>query len=210
MILAVTNCIAYEANIGKSRLYRGRFHHSLLTDALIRLIGGETLYPKREKDDEYNFEPININDIETILWSPFIDQAGYYANIKNWDGTLFPYSDGLTCPKYGIVGHVPLSTVYLWWQEFDRITSVVPKRVMLVYPSKFLAEEPNKNRKFDGLDLETYYKRIADSDKKALEIFKDWQILTVENPVLGSDNWWAHFTHESRLPLLKKIEEICG
>jgi hypothetical protein len=200
MIVAATNCIAYEAQVDKNRMYRGMFHHSLLTDGLLRLMAGETLYPETEPDPRYRFEPIDVAQVKVFLWSPFIDQAGYYANLKNWDGTLYPFSDGLTCPKYGIVGKVPLNTVYLWWKELHRVTEAIPKKLMLIYPTDFLTDEtPEKKR---------YKERIVTSTEVAKEIFHDWIMPTVKTPI-QSGEWWAHLTVASRQEVLKVIEETC-
>lgn len=199
MIVAATNCIAYETKIDPSKLYRSQFHHSLLTDALLRLFKGETLQPATETDHRYHFKPIDLKTVDAIVWTPFIDQAGYYPNTTNYDGKTYPYSDPEMCKKYGISSRVPLEVVFTWWTELHQITKNIPKKIILIYPSTFLTDEtPTKKQ---------YKERIEESTIRAKQIFNDWTLLSVTHPV-QSGNWWAHFTVESRRNLLDELENI--
>ena len=201
MIIAVTNCIAYGLNIDTDRLYRKKIHHSLFTEGLLQVLKGKAVYPKGADEERYRFDSIDINEVEAIIWSPFIDQAGYYPNQCTWNREIYPYNDELSAPKYGLVGHASLETVYLWWKELDRITKTIPKRVMVIYPSTFLSKSDS------SLGIRQWYvDRIKESDKVALEIFKDWKIVTIENPVLDESKAWQHFNHECRKPMLAEIE----
>ena len=198
MFVVVTNCICYGLQIDPAWLYRGGVQHSLLTDGLLRLLSGEYLAPMNDSDPVHRFDPIDPAKVEAIVWSPFIDQAGYYIKIKNHDGTLFPWHDTLLYNTVGgDVGRVPLSTVYLWWRELDRLTAGVQKRLLVTYPPVFLAD--------DTVVHCLYRQRIITSTQAALEIFASWKHFTVADPVLA-DTWWAHFTLESRALLLRMLE----
>jgi hypothetical protein len=202
MIVAVTNCIAYEARVKPEYLYRNVFHHSLLTDGILRLLSGEILEPAKqtEKLPKYHFDPIDIKDIDIFIWSPFIDQAGYYVNMQNHDNTLYPYSDGDMCKNYGIVGKIPLLTVYLWWRELYRITQPVRKKIIILYPTDFLTDETPEKKRFK--------ERVVKSNEMAKKIFYDWTCLTIENPQ-QEGTWWAHFTRGSKKELLEALEKEC-
>lgn len=196
MIVMVTNCIGYGVDIPSERLWRGAVQHSLLTDGLLRLLGGRPFAPAGHWDHRYTFEPIRLAEVEAIVWSPFIDQTGCYPLIRCRDGSRYPWSDTPMVEAVGNGERPSLDEVYGWWTAFDQLTARVPTRLLVLYPDMFLdAATPEHAR---------HRERVLESTPVALTKFSSWQHLTVEQPEIVA-GYWAHFTEESRAELLHQI-----
>lgn len=201
MIVAVTNCIAYGARIDQARLYRGRIHHSLLSDGLVRLFSGRGFRLAGNDSPEYAFEPIEPTEVDVLIWTPYIDQAGYYLRGQTEDGAPYPYCDTPLAASVGCAGRASLPDIYRRWRVLDGLTASIPQRILVDYPTDFLDATT--------LEHERFYARVVESNEVARAIFRSWHWLTVEAPVLA-DTWWAHLTYESRRPLLAAIEAACA
>lgn len=202
MIVMVTNCIGYGVPIAPERLWLGRVHHSLFSAGLIRLLKGNGFAPAGPWPPKFTFAPINLADVEALVWSPFIDQTGYYPQVLCQDGSIYPYSDTDMVSAVGNGPHPALSDVYQWWRELDALTACVPRRILVLYPTTSLDSLTESHG--------ALRKRVLDSTAVARQTFTTWTPETVEHPVVDLSGWWAHLLHESKVPMLNRIAALCA
>jgi hypothetical protein len=179
------------------------------TEGVIRLLSGETLSideqqlnqiksSNKELEDNFGvYYPINIEEIECILWTSISD-ATYFTNVcKCPDKSCYPFYDGVINKGLGSGGFHVLSVPLLeaTWNHFIYLTRLVPIRIVINYPTKFLL----KSSWLDRINLVQY---------KAEKLFMEsgWGSMWVY-PELGRDGYWAHYSDSVLTKLYRDIEE---